>query len=196
MTISLAPRTLNSIADPRLRQLRKALIGNEIVAVAYVMPTGAIWPHGHRSDAHLHEVDMGVDLSLGSGSTLRLLWATPGSDEGLAIELLDSQAMTKDDHIDRLNVTSREEWVDITHHPIKSIGIAFYSYDGSAEDRPWSVRLEFANGTSVVIALGEVADDRLSYMPDSIAVIFDEDMARAYEVAEARSSAWGEMLNE
>lgn len=196
MTISLAPRTLNSIADPRLQQLRNALIGSEVVAVAYAMSTGAIWPHGHRNDAYVHEVDLGVDLSLGSGSTLRLLWATPGSDDGLAIELLDSQAVTKDDPIDRLNVTSRGEWADVAHHPIRSIGITFYSYDGSAEDRPWSFRLEFVNGTSVVIALGEVVDGRLSYMPDSIAVIFDADMARTYEVAEARSSAWGEMLNE
>jgi hypothetical protein len=195
VTISLAPRTLNSIADPRLQQLRKALIGSEVVDVAYAMPPEAIWPHGHRSDAHVHEVDMGVDLSLGNGTTLRLLWATPGSDEGLAIELLDSQTVTKDDLIDSVNVASRGEWADITHHPIKSVGIAFYSYDGSAEDRPWSFRLEFANGMSVVFALGEVADDQLSYMPDSLVVIFDEAMARAYEVAEARSSAWGEMLN-
>ena len=195
MTITLAPRTLNSIVDPRLQQLRKALIGNEVVAVAYAMPTGAIWPHGHRCDAHVHEVDVGVDLSLGSGSTLRLLWATPGSDEGLVIELLDSRTMAEDNLTKHLNVTGRGEWEDRIDRQIQSIGIAFYSYDGSAEDRPWSFRLEFSNGVSAVIALGEGMDDRLSYMPDSLAVIFDESIARAYEVAEARSSAWGETLD-
>lgn len=193
--ISIPPRTLNAVDDSRLLRLAQTLVDSRVDLVRYILPAGAAWADGDRNGRQIHDVDLGVELLMRSGSTLRISWATPGSDEGLAIDMFDTPSPPADRTIDCLDVTNRDEWRRYVDRPIEAVAVAFYSYDGISDDRPWSIRLGFASDRNVVIALGEVIDDAVSYIPDNLVVIFDEVHAHAYRVVDSRSSSWGELVH-
>jgi len=59
--------------------------------------------------------------------------------------------------------------------------------------QPWSCRLEFDNGRSIVVCLGEILENGApSYLPDSLLVTGSREKAMAYRPPGARASAWAE----
>ncbi|MFD7158498.1 hypothetical protein ACFV9C_28140 [Kribbella sp. NPDC059898] len=56
--------------------------------------------------------------------------------------------------------------------------------------QPWAVTLTFADVGELVVALGEVVDGALAYIPDSLIVTASRDAARSYRPPAALTSAW------
>ncbi|MEU6642707.1 hypothetical protein ABZ863_09155 [Saccharomonospora sp. NPDC046836] len=191
--LKIEPATLHRIDDPRLVSLVRNLVGERILRVRYSVPAGVIWQGDTELD-HVHEVDMGVELVTDSGLVLELSWATPGSREGLAFTLDRLEELRPNKLVDLVEVSGRREWSRIVGYPVDKIGVSFhvYSYDSSV--RPWSFRIEMSNGCSLVVALGEIDGRILSYMPNNIVVMLDEDVAGEYYVPDSLQSAWGETV--
>lgn len=189
----IGPTTLHRSSDPRLSALSTALIGERLVSAQYAVPASAGWKN-HSDLDHVHEVDMGVNLVTKSGLTLELSWSTPGREEGLALALDRTGECTSNELIDLVDVGGKLEWSGIIGHSIKSVGISFYVHADDSSVRPWSFRIEVSDAPSVTIALGEVSDNTLHYMPDNLLVIFDETIAQWYLIPDSPQSAWGETI--
>jgi len=57
--------------------------------------------------------------------------------------------------------------------------------------QPWSTRLDFDNGHSLVVCLGELtAEDDPTYLPDSLLVTDSREHASAYHLLSTDDSAW------
>ena len=95
------PASVASIGDLRVRRLRQLVLGTRVTGVTYLaLPDcdpGSSWPHDRRNDQLVHQVEIGIELSLDSGSTLLIHWVMPGSDEGLAIEMDATERLRKAD---------------------------------------------------------------------------------------------------
>jgi len=63
---------------------------------------------------------------------------------------------------------------------------------GWGDHQPWSCRLEFDNGQSLVVCLGEMVGGMPSYLPDSLLVTGSREVAMSYCPHGADSSAWAE----
>lgn len=137
---------------------------------------------------------MGIELTNSSGWRSQFRWVMDDVQEGLGI------AETPDDDHDvaplsLLDVSAEREWAPLLRRPITHVALAWHRPAEDALEAVWSVRLGF-DSDEVVIALGEAADDRetICYMPDSIVVIFDEDVARSYEPLSSLGSSWGGLI--
>jgi|GEM_PF-6648966 len=59
--------------------------------------------------------------------------------------------------------------------------------------QPWSTRLDFSNGHSLVVCLGELSfDGDPTYLPDSLLVTDSRELAMAYRPLATFGSAWVE----
>lgn len=56
--------------------------------------------------------------------------------------------------------------------------------------QPWAVTLAFADVGELVVALGEVVDGSLSYIPDSLIMTGSRDVALSYQPPAALTPAW------
>jgi hypothetical protein len=141
-----------------------------------------------RSTETIDVVDIGVELIFGD-TQIDLLWVTDGSDGHIGIYAgpVDSGLAASE----RVDASGDIRWLHRLQRQVKKIGVAFYSSDLDLGDWVWSIRLEFAEAAPVVIALGEVIDDKPVYTPDTLLVIFDELEARGYFIDESLDAAWG-----
>lgn len=58
-------------------------------------------------------------------------------------------------------------------------------------DAPWSCRLVFRSGQSLVIALGELGRQGITYIPDTLVVTATREVAESYRPIRAWDHAWG-----
>lgn len=58
----------------------------------------------------------------------------------------------------------------------------------------WALALTFRNAASVAVALGELVDDVPSYLPDSLVVLFGQEVAESYRISSSPTSAWGDEI--
>lgn len=174
----------------QLIDLRRSLVGLGLESARYVMPSEVGWPGYHR-DAQIHEIDMGLELVTSSGSVLAFSWAMRGIDEGLAIELRKSvERPAVDADLARIDVSPLPEWRNVLGRSVEGTAVGWHVPNEGSASMPWSFRLDFG-AANVVIALGEVVDWEVDYLPDSLVVIFDESVARSYCVTSESGSAWG-----
>lgn len=156
-----------------------------------MVPEGDSWPEGHRSDV-VHEVDMSVELVMADGVVLGFPWAMDGVKEGLAVELREKASPGREVAEDAVDVGGIREWGPFLGHSISGAAIAWHVPHEDVPEVPWSFRLDFANSASVVIALGEADSSKVSgltYMPDSLVVVFDLNLASSYRIPSSTVSA-------
>lgn len=118
-----------------------------------------------------------------------LEWGLRNYDEWLNIAIAPDMGLSA--AVPRLlNVTVLPKWRAVAGAVITGFGVAVQRSD-SGRELPWSVRIVFDGGSSVVVALGEVCDEAPSYQPDNLVVIFDPEVAQAYQILDSAESAWG-----
>ncbi len=151
------------IAPYTAREVPAGLAGRRLVAVRYRHI--GFEPSGGAVDADL----VGVILEFEDG-VRSITWAMAGEVEGLALldEPVPGEASQVSDVSGRWPVGERLEAVEGKWQEPSAL---------------WALRLRFQT-REVVDALGEF-DERLSYMPDEVVVIFDPGLAREY-----MSSPW------
>lgn len=164
------------------------LVGDAVRSVHYVVPRGGFWPEGHR-ESRVHEVDMAVKMTMDSGTAVVLSWEMDGLNEGLAIE----SSPTMDAHSlpgDVIDVSSNADWSRLLGRSIVSISTAWHVPNEGCPEMPWAFRFAFTEGVHLVIALGE-AEEEVAYSPDSLVVIFDEEIAASYRIPASSTSSYG-----
>jgi hypothetical protein len=191
--IKIAPATLHRSDDPRLSEISAAMVGERLTAVHYAVPAGNSW-EDYADVENVHEVDMGVEVSTGSGWVLRISWATPGLEEGLELEFDRADPARSNDLIDLVDMGDQLMWSSILGCQVQEVGVAFLVHVDDSSTRPWAFRIGLLGGSSVTIALGEVYEGSLRYFPDNLLVISDESVARDYRIPNGVQSARGEVI--
>ncbi|MEA5358628.1 hypothetical protein VA596_03700 [Amycolatopsis sp., V23-08] len=131
----------------------------------------------------VREVAHGVALDFAGGGGLLARWERAGERESLVLGDPEPAG-------DQVDVSATPEWQPLLGRTIEHVGVAWHEA-GEHADR-CAVRLEFDDGSSVVLALGEIRDGVATYAPTSVVVFFDADLARAYDPAGDGTSAWGD----
>lgn len=67
----------------------------------------------------------------------------------------------------------------------------FSLQEGVDGPEPWSCRLVFRSGRSLVVALGELGRRAITYIPDALVVTAIRDVAERYQPTRAWDNAWG-----
>jgi hypothetical protein len=180
----VTPLTLSG-GEENLKPLCDA-VGSQIASVGYLVPSGAQWPDG-REDGLRHEVDHGVELALTNGLTLSLRWEMQGENEFLAVETSSLRGSL----IDVIDVSDVPEWSSIVGQTIRGLGIARHAANTDCPSSVWAIRFDVGNGSSFVIALGEIREDVPAYLPDAVLVLFEKEDAESYRTTASPTSAWG-----
>lgn len=173
-----------------LADLQNTVVGEVVRTARYVVLQGEVWPEGHRED-RAHEVDMAVELVMGSGSALVLSWAMDGLNEGLAIEFRNARELDVGLPGDAIDVSDHVDWARFLGVPIASITPVWHVPNEGCSEMPWSFRFEFANGSSLVVALGKAEGSGFTYSPDDLVVIFEKALAAAYRIPASATSSYG-----
>lgn len=176
--------------DDGLSTIQAAMVGETLKGVRYVVPRGETWPVGH-SEGRVHDVDMAVELITSSGAGLLFLWAMDGLNEGLAIELRSPEEVDIDLPGEAVDVSRHTSWERFAGKAIASSATAWHVPNEGCPEMPWAFRVEFANRSNVVVALGESTGFGITYSPDSLVVIFDEQMAVSYRIPASATSSYG-----
>ncbi|WP_152471615.1 hypothetical protein [Nocardiopsis gilva] len=166
--------------------------GDSLVSAWYLPLEGEGWPCGHEHGGLFHEVDVAICLVFSSGKTLYFTWVVDGLNEALALNLRDDFPSVQQRSDDYINVTEAFGWRGFIGRSVNQSSVARHVPNEGCSEVPWAVRLGFAGGKSVVIALGEIVEGRISYIPDALLVIFDMDAARGYRVPSSVCSAYGD----
>ena len=155
--------------------VKDILVGQSVTSVVYrqTLHSGL----GDVPDADCHEIDLDVILRLSSGQ-LSLTWDRDDMTEGI------SAGFEYDGPVDGLldvDVSQSPQWRGLLGQRILSVEFGWQVSEADGPESLWTLRLDFPSGASVVVAIGEVGKDAVpSYFPDSLVVLFDEEVALSY----------------
>jgi hypothetical protein len=90
-----------------------------------------------------------------------------------------------------VDVSGVPPWPSLLGRTVLGLQYAWHGAGSDSDDSLWAIRINLDSAESVVIALGVVEDGHLIYLPDSIVVIFEPDVARSYSIPAADGSSWG-----
>lgn len=173
--------------SPEQAQVASVLLATRIAGVNYWCLE--VEPFiGHASDGtDVHEV-IAVDLALSNGMLLRITWAQLGEREGLFLEMdpVGAPGLVAA----RVTASEMPPWVDLIGEELIEIRMA--SQQAADGKLLWSLGADFAGGKSVTVALGEVTESGVAYVPDSLVVLHGEEAPSEYRVQSATTSAFGE----
>lgn len=180
-------------SEARLREILSSVLGECLVGLQYRHSSG---DGGQREyePYRVHEVDMEIVLRFENSVDLVITWAMEGPIQGLDVERLAGATGWATPRVSRDNVTDMPEWKPLTGRRVEEVGVAWHESEEGPEETLWSLRLSFGEAGSVVVALGQVREGRVRYMPDEFIVIFDEDLARSYFSPLGSSAAFGEIF--
>ena len=170
-----------------------SIVGEALERVAYLVPATSE-QETRRHFGSFDEVDMGVEMRCVSGRRFICVWRMKDLDEGLFFgEVPEGDEMAS---LKRIEVSDTAEWQRLMNQTITGVGLAWHVPEEGASEAVWAVRLSFERSSAIVLALGESGElpNEVRYMPDNIAVIFAEEMAKAYEPASSLGSSWGSMV--
>ena len=124
---------------------------------------------------------MAVALDFTDDVTLICSWAMDGFDEGVDVETGPTAAFaTVVDRENEFEASDSGPWSGLCGDVLAVVSATWQQRSEYADETAWAVRLSFASGRSVVIALGEVRQGTVEYQPDGLVVFFDDDEADAY----------------
>jgi hypothetical protein len=172
----------------RLREWARALIGRHVVGARYRSAPGSSWPDGNSAEV-IHEVDMDVTIMLDDGTSAVVSWAMDGVVEGIDLRIRRTSGTTLE--IDETDATATSEWQSLAGQVIVEVAAAWHVPNEGCRDTLWAVRLSLSEGSTIVVALGEVEADIVQYQPDALVVLFDERAARAYQPPASAGTAFG-----
>ena len=171
---------------------------NEAVSVLFGMPLVGVRYFGSEfaapalSSSHsgFDTVLKGVELTC-SSHRLNVMWMIEGVREGLGFVVDPDQQFYEDEGLRAVDVSSELHWVPRLGVPVMSSGVGWQLSDDDAMRGIWSFSLGFGE-RSVTMALGEASETGIgiTYQPDSVAVIFDESIARRYRIPASAEPAW------
>ena len=189
---SIEPWAASSVDQGEVEKQLASLLGRSFLSWDFLYPDG----FGDHRPLHYEGFDlaeMEVELAEPNGSSVLFSWQMRGVHEGLAIKFGPPSVGLKPGEPER-----RERGSDALpcNVPITEVAVAWQELDHPSDTALWSVRLAFEGGQAVTLALGEPSDSgsTLQYIPDSIVVIFDQQVAKAYRPPASRESAWGRVI--
>ncbi|WP_253890908.1 hypothetical protein [Actinokineospora diospyrosa] len=144
----------------------------------------------------MHEIDTAAVFLLVGGDVLEVRWEMRGLNEWLGVGLFIAGDLPASDPDDFVDVSGLPEWHPLLGVPIVGAARSSHVPNEGCPDEVWALRLDFSSGASAVLALGEMVDGHLGYLPDSLVAIFDEAEARNYRLPSSRQSAWCESVAE
>lgn len=150
------------------------LAGSKLTGVNYLGPAGVDWDPG-KPESPVHEVEMAVLLSF-EGRRVRIDWAQDKFDEGLSIQF---DVGAPSEWSDR-SVGASQYWEPQIDRSLSAVSVAWHRQASEAEEVVLGLVLGFEGGGHVAIALGEIQDHAIVYLPEELVVIFDAGMARSY----------------
>jgi hypothetical protein len=169
-----------------LTEIGQRIVGATFLGVAYrqTMRGGLNVPPSGLA----HEVDLEVVLRLSTG-VVSVTWERDDLVEGLAIgwgEVADSGGVAF------VLADNCEPWRELVGRTIMDVHASWQVSEVDCPESMWSLRLGFGSRMYAVIALGELdVLGRPTYHPDSLLLLFDENVARSYQPSGAASNAWG-----
>jgi hypothetical protein len=168
----------------------RTLVGETLTGAAYLLPASSDETH-RVARPGFHEASMGVELMMADGP-VGLIWLMEGVKEGLALVLGEPIDLPRGGPAKKLPATQFTDWQNRLGE-ITTIGLAWHVPEEAGPRTIWSWRLGIRNGRSVTIALGEWRAEagNLTYQPDNVVVIFQEDIARRYRIPASDEPAWG-----
>lgn len=175
----------------RIQEVLNILVGKSLVRVRYAASKLAV-PELYSSYTGFDTVLKGVELA-SSSELVTVMWMMDGVREGLGFALDPDQQFYEDENLHTLDLSNEPRWMSLLHQPVISAGVSWQVSDEDAPSSIWSFRLNIGDQRSLTIALGEVNElgTGPTYQPDSVAVIFDETIARRYRILASAESAWG-----
>jgi hypothetical protein len=135
---------------------------------------------------------MGVELHW-EASANELKWIMEGEREGLAVVFDQTPEDLSRDRTKSMPVPDETRWRKAYGAAVMAVGVSWHRPTADVE-AIWAVRLEFSSGQSIVVALGELRDGTLRYIPDQLVVIFDAAIARSYVLEAGGEPAWGQNI--
>lgn len=172
-------------------ELSAAVVGRGLWNVVYFVPPGLERVEEDSVGDAIHLVDMGVSLVL-DGLTINLAWSMDGPEEGLAVATDPLDPMFFGRSAVPIDANGISPWPSRLGHTIEGIAWAWHQPCDDCPDLLWALRVDFGAPGSAVIALGDVEDGTPRYMPDSLLILFDEDVARSYAIPAGEGSSWGQ----
>jgi hypothetical protein len=173
-----------------LDELRAAVAGRRLRNVTYFIPPGLEWVEEDSIGGAIHVVDMGVSLVL-DGATLNVAWSMDGFNEGLAVATDPVDPLFFGRSAVAVDASGILPWPSRLGCVIQGISWAWHQPCDDCPDLLWSVRVDFGAPGSAVVALGSVEYGTPRYMPDSLLVLFDENLAKSYLIPAGEGSSWG-----
>ncbi len=172
----------------RLREWTRELRGRHVVGARYRNAPGSSWPDGNSAEA-IHEVDMDVAIMLDNGASAVVSWSMDGLVEGIDLEIRQNSGTTPE--LEETDVTSTPEWQSLVNQVVNEVAVAWQVPNDGCPNTLWAVRLSLSEGSTIVVALGEIEGDIVQYQPDALVVLFDEAAARAYQPLASAETAFG-----
>jgi hypothetical protein len=166
-----------AIVDRRMDRLR-LLASGSINASAF--PTGIL------------EGDT-FELLFVDGSVLRIRWAMAGRDEGIAVTL--ASLPLEADRLASVNLSQVSPWSGLIGHVVTQVRVAWQQLAPDGLELLWAISLRSSGGLDACIALGEIVEQSVDYIPDSLVAICSAKVAHDYHNPASRTTAWGEPLS-
>ncbi|MEV6521602.1 hypothetical protein AB0M43_06685 [Longispora sp. NPDC051575] len=172
------------VLRPDAGHVRQLLLDARLDAVWYQQTPGS-GLGAPPPDAATHEVDLDVVLRLSTGAVW-LTWQRENLVEGLAVDPVAGPG-TGTHWYD----AGASRWAAAVGDTVSEVGLGWQVGEAGGPESLWAVRLGFAGGAEVLVAMGELdGEDRPGYFPESLLVLFDRAEARGYLPAGATAGAF------
>lgn len=132
-----------------------------------------------------HSVDFGVELHLGSGAIVSVIWSLQ-SDTGLKLlpSDLSSEVLPG---VARWAVSGTSPWPDIIGKRVDATALRWFPSDRSDHSYPSAIRFGIVGHEPLFLVLGEYSDDGKLVSDEAVTVFFSEANAGPFGCAFSQS---------
>lgn len=134
------------------------------------------------------EADLGVLLEFDNGPATVVRWGTPGVGEGIFVE--DAGPDSEGSIVRSVSDIVVASCAGSLGERIARVEAIDAQFDWAERTAPWAISIALDGGLKFAVALGEIGGAEVTYSPDSLALILDEETGRAYQVPGAEGPAW------
>ena len=185
------------------RDIAQTLVGN-VVKQCYYEELASFDDQGNwerlvpsREIPGAHEVEQGVVLVFEGAPPIAITWSVDGGHERLlASTRVDPQSGHAADIPQAAsglrNVSAHSDWAELIGARITDARVMESAGPETGGPDPWSLRIDFDSGASVVVCLGEIHNSELEVGADVLLVIFNPALAQRLVHSYDGSNAWGD----
>lgn len=154
-------------------------VGQTLKHIEYVALPGDVFPTSEALDV----LSLGARLTFDGERHVLLAWQMLEGAGYLA-------AGSSVDNPLAVTVSADQRWSSLIGQRLIDHTLVFHETDQGR--LPWSLRLNWGDAESLVVALGELGPHRAPiYSPDSLVITASEEVAHGYHPGVAESDAWG-----